>query len=858
MEDVTYNLKDTANIINGFVENGVLGREVLNCLIVKNQIIPKEGWLWDFKEDLPKDKLSLGKSIRSIISFYNMLGGYLIYGVKETEKDATFMFSDVDHNSFSLSQFRDQILNYTGEVVDISAKNITINDHNNISHSICLLHVPKRPTRKAPIKFIKNGPEKKAGKNIFLANDVYFRQLDQCLPAKTPDDWKALYSDRAAYLVAGIDDIKFTKTEILDNNLPDRGLICPKFVGRQVEITKLWEWLSDPFEYVKILAGDGGKGKTSIAYEFCVEFLTNPPIGYHKVLWISAKEKQFSGIENSEYELSPADFSDNESFLHTLCHNLALQEDEYQDLPSDFIKRKLYEALKIFPMLIVVDNIDSVEDDNQKKIVDSCRQLGQDKARFIVTTRKKFAYSSDICIEIRGLKEEEYKDYIDSLTKRFNLTRIPKNKVHFLRKATDGSPLLTESILRFARLGEPLDTAVQVWKGKAGEDARSAALEKEISGLSPDAKRVLVAAVYFSSCSTTELKQSVEMEKLQYLDAIEELRSLFLLDAPKIIGAEDRFSVSTTTSLLVENMASKLAYDFKKLKLKIKSLRSGISFQKKEGNRKRIGQAISQANAFLREDKIKLALETIESELNTQRNHPDLLLAKGRYLLKKQNPPIDEIRTILHNSYNKGQRKPLIFDLWYEAESKADYPTGMIEVASKALDADIGNTAEWSYKLATAFTVRGIRRNRDDNTIDAIDDLNSANIYLQKAIDSSNGIYRRSRIDDSHMLHDVIWDISTTSMYIPWLSSFDVILKDIKNGDIRTVLYIRAVQCLEEAQKEFTNNPSEKYQSAIELRIQQINNSFGSRGSKDKADRPFDDLIERLNTVFGNIQHISN
>lgn len=845
MEAQSFDIQSVNESVYEFVKSGTVGQRVLDTLVTSDVVVQKEGWLWDFKKELPTNKESVAKAVRSIVGFHNTLGGYLIYGVHETEKDKGFSISGVDPSELNVAQLRTQLTNYTAQHIDITVGEAYARNKAKEKVILVVIHVPKRGDE-APVKFVKNGPEV-SRKNLFRADQVYMRQLDECMPASTPEDWQLLYSPRSGESLLGIKNVGGTARKHLDHNLPDRQLICPKFIGRKEIISQLWRWLSDPFEYTRILAGDGGKGKTSIAYEFCFEFSIAAPANFERVLWFSAKEKQFSGIANEHYQLKPADFYDTESFLRSLCENLALKSEEYEDASIDYLKQQAKFALSIFPMLVVVDNVDSVEEDDQKRIVDACRQLGSNNTRFLVTTRKRFAYSSDLCIEVSGFPEEEFRRFLDSTCNRFGLHRITGKEITKLRTATDGSPLLTESILRLVRHGDSLHEAIKEWKGRAGEDARSAALRKEICGLSREAKRVLLAAVYFGACSATELRQSVDMEKLQFNDSLEELRSLFLIDDSRIIDNEARFAVSSTTSLLAESLKESLAFDHSKLRSKVTSLRNGINFQKKEGNRKHVGQAISQSLALLRDGDICGAIDTLDVELKRQKMHPDLLLAKGRCLLRKEPFSHEDARKTFSDSYENGQRKDLLFELWYELEEKINYPNGMIEVASKAIDADVSGVAEWRHRAAKAFVLRAIDRKKDqNNSISALEDLKTASWQLGQSISTSQGFWRKSRVDEAYALHDFTWKIAEETHDIGWLSVFDLLMDQVAQGDIRTVQLTRTVRCLEEAVHEKRGVLPEKYRDAISRRIGRIDEALKNRTDADKRDRDFNDLHQRL------------
>ncbi|HHQ4088198.1 TPA: hypothetical protein ACSPZB_004795, partial [Citrobacter freundii] len=80
------------------------------------------------------------------------------------------------------------------------------------------------------------------------------------------------------------------------------------------------------------------------------------------------------------------------------------------------------EALSLFPSLIVVDNVDSLEHKEQIQLIETCRQLGKENIRFLITTRNRFSFSDDTCIEISGLKREDYDSFLQA--------NIEKYKIH--------------------------------------------------------------------------------------------------------------------------------------------------------------------------------------------------------------------------------------------------------------------------------------------------------------------------------------------------------------------------------------------------------------------------------------------
>jgi tetratricopeptide (TPR) repeat protein len=819
------------------ISKACLGTDPIDALVVEEEFVPKEGWLWDYKECLNTDPSSLAKTVLQIVSFHNTCGGYLLYGVKETVKDKEFIPVNVDFAKFNPAQLRDLIKIFTGNIIDISFSQVDY-DHKGEVFNLGLIHIPKRSHKENPISFIKKSPEKKPGKHHFYPDEVYFRLLDECIKASSTSDWQTLFSSRDFDASLGLSNSLKNYNSSLTHNLPDRNLICSKLIGRELAMSQLWEWLSDDFEYTKILSGDGGKGKTSIAYEFCRSFIKTPPAGYERVVWLSVKESQFSGFENNFYELQESDFTCSLTFMRCLAEICAVDNTDFSEVSIRVIKKELRASLEMFPSLIVVDDVDSLQEDEQRKVVDICRQLGGEKVRFLITTRKKFAYSSDLCIDILGLPIDEYKAYVNSLVTKYSLKSIKSNEIDKLHETCDGSPLLTSSILRFFKQGMPLMQAIREWSGQAGEDARNAALKREIESLSPEAKRILLTIFFFKNCSYTELRQAASVEQFKLINCLEELQSLFLVNEPKLIDSEERFSISNTTALIVSRMIEQMAFDFQRLKNTVKDMKIGPS-SRKIGNRKTVGLAINQSLALLKDNRSKEAIETIDTVLKKLPDNPDLLLMKARCLMSKDKPDYNTARKILRKSVLSGQNKELAYELWYVTEEKLDSLNGMIECSEYALKLIDSNESQWSEKLARAYILRSNVRTGSS----AVTDMMEASLALSRFLENLNGVAKELRIQELYELHNLIWKLLETGS-ISWLSSFNEVLELIQRGDCRTAMYINAKRCLSEASSEpnFTGKKVDAYNICAKKFKEQIL----SRPEKDKIDRPFHDLLNKL------------
>ena len=70
----------------------------------------------------------------------------------------------------------------------------------------------------------------------------------------------------------------------LDHRLPSSESVVVDFIGRERELRALREWFADPTGALWALAGEGGKGKSAIAYAFAAEIQKRGPEPFQIVL----------------------------------------------------------------------------------------------------------------------------------------------------------------------------------------------------------------------------------------------------------------------------------------------------------------------------------------------------------------------------------------------------------------------------------------------------------------------------------------------------------------------------------------------------------------------------------------------
>ena len=358
---------------------------------------------------------------------------------------------------------------------------------------------------------------------------------------------------------------------------------------------------------------------------------------------------------------------------------------------------------------LVVDDIDSLPPDDQRSVMEFGLRAPS-TVKLLLTTRVNFSYAPENILKLDGLDNEDFADFVRVLRSRYKLPDASNRQVDRLHEATGGSPLFTDSLLRLERRGLTLDAAVSQWKGEKGIEVRKAALQREVQQLSREAKRVLFATSVLKSCSYTELAQIVDYADQTLGDALQELDSLFLISAPAITK-EARYTVEPNTGTLVIEIAGTLGIDHTALQQETKKSRTdaiGISINRRLD---KVGLAISQAMAQIKGRDAKAALETVvAASKQLSKPHPDLLLMSGRCNLAQSPPNFNVASKDFELSFNLGQRKVLLFSLWFQAEYGRGDLDATIVTINKALDQPGIEPQEWLERRAQVRIERARRR----------------------------------------------------------------------------------------------------------------------------------------------------
>lgn len=469
------------------------------------------------------------------------------------------------------------------------------------------------------------------------------------------------------------------------STLPPRDTISPRFIGREQEIGILKNWIRDPETKLWLLAGDGGKGKTAIAFEFASRISNDPPTGIDLIIWLSAKKRIFTFGHIVQTE---ANFNNLEAALDRVLEAYGESVSELSDI--NIKESKVIEYLSLLPALIVLDDVDSLEGEAVDAMNFFMFRLKGTASKILLTSRRVTHFGMEpFSTQVEGFAENSIDGtrFVESRIELFNLDPAlfsSKRIVQNIIKTCDGSPLFIEDLLRLCCLGVTPDDALKTWSCQDGEEARKYALEREYSMLTDNAKCVLLAcSLYDGAASIADIAVATNMPQKKVLVAVSELQTLFLVPKPRLIENEPRFDLNRNTRKLVLEVEGEtdLARSIEKCIAAVTQ-----KLQTTPVQRIKINQYVRQAISLVKLDKHVDAETTLKGGIEAFPESAELHGALG-WVYKNWAPPsrfADARVEFIRTSELKGKRvDPYIH--WSQMEAEDNEWTRSAEAAEHGL-----------------------------------------------------------------------------------------------------------------------------------------------------------------------------
>lgn len=477
----------------------------------------------------------------------------------------------------------------------------------------------------------------------------------------------------------------------LEGYLPPPESIAVCFVGRAAQLGELRNWFGDKRRRRWALMGDGGKGKTAIAYEFACEVKDEAPSGFEFVIWMSAKRRRF--VEGVVETIHQPDFYDLRSALSWLLLHYG-DWDEKGLLAEQEARDLCLRLLDEFPALIIVDDVDSLEGEEESAIEFFSVDVPTTKSKVLHTSRRKLTGLGATTTVVEGFNDEDGGAFIKSRVQLYGLASsvftpaICKQILH----ATDRSPLFIEELLRFCTLGVTVQEAIREWQKRGGDEARKYALRREFDMLSKAAKDTLFACcVADDAMSLADIQDVTGLSAEAAMSAIEELQRLFLVPKPEIIEQVPRFDLNVNTRFLVRVVAGD---DDRFRRIQAAWRARSSDYLASPYRRRQISAYVTQAVGLARQGRQEDAEKTLKAGLQEYPDDPDLLGQLGwLYKIWRTGMRVADAREHFEHSKRQHCTNSQMYYHWAEMESREEEWTKAARVADAGLQAHPGNAS---------------------------------------------------------------------------------------------------------------------------------------------------------------------
>lgn len=184
------------------------------------------------------------------------------------------------------------------------------------------------------------------------------------------------------------------------------------------------------------------------------------------MLWLSAKRRRFT--EGSTVPIETPEFYDLDSALVLLLTHYGWI-DELSN-PTETKRKRALELLNEFPALVAVDDIDSLESENENVIEFFSLHVPETRSKVLFTSRRTIFGMGGSTTHVSGFSDSEAEEFIVSRCQVMELDPavFVRKTVQDIVRATEGSPLFIEDLLRLASV-RPIKEAIRHWQERGGK-----------------------------------------------------------------------------------------------------------------------------------------------------------------------------------------------------------------------------------------------------------------------------------------------------------------------------------------------------------------------------------------------------
>lgn len=636
-----------------------------------------EGPLHDYKQEFPFSYSDgyFGGILRLICALHNTYGGIIVFGVHDKERTAGKNKVIVDSEKIN-RKIREDL----SRPLQISSTSLTTP-----SGDVQVLIVPPRPAMRPPIY-------SKKAYGDYQASTIYLRKGPEVLSA-VGADLAFLYGDRSDPFSEGE-----TRDHSIPSSLPPSPATIQEFVGRFSAIERICDWVTNSRDPRMFLWGQGGSGKSTIAYEFCSiaaqtgRLLKNKyGLSIDRVIYISAKSIYLNSRTGRIENVAVQDFEDALGTYKSIL-NLSNWDDpeKIQGYDRDQCLDALEQLFDIETQLIAVDDIDTLTTagkDGGMEDLFAILSRAKSGAKVLYTQRGFPSFAANAALEVPGLNDEELKQFIELCCAKFSVPAPDEPGRRWIAQHSEARPLAIETMIGMRRITPSYEDAFRRWKENSSEPLQYL-FSREYQQLNKDdrARHVLVALSLLEGPQGFDVLLDVlQFSNEQLEDAISECRDMFLRVSPGTTGGGDRYSLGPATKLFVREESRRLD------RFALIEARVQIFMAKSKSAPPAFIPVLNRASRSIDVGNPQVAINLLTKETLpfAFKEHPEVQALLGQAYAALTPPSVLDARTCFESAYSLGYRGYSMYIAWLELEkrNRTELMNG-IEICGKVLQSD--------------------------------------------------------------------------------------------------------------------------------------------------------------------------
>ncbi len=477
----------------------------------------------DFKEKYDgtskKDQIELCKDI---IAMANTRGGHIVLGVRDSDFAPVGLPMDTRIDE---ADIRNTLDNYVGEQIEflIARYHLEINGEKRL---FAILYIVPSAV---PVVTAKAGAYEESGRQkvSFQQATWLVRSGTRSKPA-TPAEVRALIEARqspSAPLAPTRQLLPADYEPPVFHNLPRPNFI--NFIGREIEIAEIMAGLSHPRAWIIAIEGIGGVGKTALAQKVALDTASQAfrtgQTPWKFIVWMSAKETVLG--TSGDIENVRSGFKTLEDLIDIVLDVTGFELDESSSFDQRLLEAK--QVLATFPCLLIVDNLETVEDD---AVLDFLMDQLPSPSKAIITSRKRTEHKGGLVIRLEGMGMEQGTTLLREAA-AFQGSKViqtaPQAKLETIVNLTGGIPLALKLVVGQTALGADLDVVIDRLANSQDAPILDFCFRETYGDLEVDTQKLLGAASLFDESAT--LDEIAMVSQLPYRQAAQHAELLVRL-----------------------------------------------------------------------------------------------------------------------------------------------------------------------------------------------------------------------------------------------------------------------------------------------------------------------------------------